>query len=796
MKTYNNLKKIISLIIILVGLQSFAQQEKYISGQVIDKITKKPLEFCAVAFYIKNDSLIKGATTNEKGFFETSLVNGPYKMKIEYMGYKNISTDIAVQKANQFLGIYKMETDNNALDAVTIKGENKAFKIDKNVYTVTKKMKLGTANTKDVLAKISGVDYDRYNNTIKVDGETNVKILVNGLEKDQEYITGLAPDRIKKVEIIRDPSGKYGLEGYSAVINVVLKTNYQGIELSLEDQLITDFDAWDSKYYLPINNASASINYTYNKINVYTKYYSYVNHFSLPTSKTKTIGNDVFIEKSTNDNPNTHKEESGDHVTFGADYYINPKNTISFETNLRGVFFDNSSNDTKNLVSHLQNGSLINTYQTQKLDDSNNKSGSYSLFYIGKLNENNNLNIDITYSKFQDDFYSKFIINNGLSRVDKGTNTKNNTKLNVEFDHTINKSSSIQLGFGNTYKKVENTFNTGYPNINTANETNFTYTDTRYKLYGYYAKKLNKKLSYKFGIAAEMSLPEAFGKQTRYFIYQPYADIKYNVMKMLNIKFKYRSSSIYPSLSEANPNTMVIDNQTEMKGNPLLQPAVKHKISLRFNGLMGLISVEPYYHVSNNYIGQVGTLRSDGIFEYTYENVGKYTKYGIKGNFVIPFTKSLILQNNLNFYKSSITYENNTNNVNDWTMSSNLIYMNKKHKITSGLLYQRDIAKNITPYGYNKWNNSFVALMFQKPFFKNKVNIMALYMLPVDLGEDYLQGSQVTTPTFTETNVYDINLLKNIFLIRATYRFTKGKTTRKTAKDIQDEEEKSGKGLF
>jgi len=769
------MKKWMAIILLLVSIQLQAQQEKYVSGQIIDKITKEPLEFCAVAFYIKNDSLIKGATTNEKGFFETSLVNGRYKVRIEYMGYKNISADITIHKANQFLGIYKMEADNNALKTVTIKGENKAFKIDKNVYTVTKKMKLGTANTKDVLAKISGVDYDRYNNTIKVDGETNVKILVNGLEKDQEYITGLAPDRIKKVEIIRDPSGKYGLEGYSAVINVVLKTNYEGIELTLEDQLITDFDAWDSKYYLPMNNASASINYTYNKINVYTKYYSYVNHFSLPTSKTKTIGNDTFIEKGVDKNPNTANDISGDHVTFGADYYINPKNTISFETNLRGVFFNNTKNNTKN---------------------SNNKSGSYSLFYIGRLSENNNLNVDFTYARHKDDFYNKFLVNNSLSRVEKGENTKNSTKLNVEFDHAIDKSSSIQFGFGNTYKKVENTFSSGYPNIDPLNNTDFTYTDTRYKLYSYYAKKMNKKLSFKVGLAAEMSLPEAFGKQTKYFIYQPYADIKFNAMKMLNIKFKYRSSSIYPSLSEANPNTMVIDNQTEMKGNPLLQPAVKHKISLRFNGLMGLLSVEPYYHISNNYIGQVGKMRSDGIFEYTYENVGQYTKYGIKGNFVIPFSKSLILQNNLNFYKSSITYENNTNNVNDWTMSSNLIYMNKKHKITSGLLYQRDIAKSITPYGYNKWNNSFVALMFQKPIFKNKVNIMALYMLPVDLGEDYLQGSHIATPTFTETNVYDISLMKNIFLVRATYRFTKGKTTRKTKKEIEEEENNSGKGIF
>jgi len=243
-----------AIVLLLVSIQLQAQQEKYVSGQIIDKITKEPLEFCAVAFYIKNDSLIKGATTNEKGFFETSLASGTYKLRVEFMGYKSINTNINVHKTNQFLGIFKLESDQNALESVTIKGSNKAFKIDKNVYTVTKKMKLGTGSTKDVLAKVSGVNYNRYDNAITVDGDKNIIILVNGLQKDAEYIKNLDPNRLKKVEIIRDPSGKYGLEGYSAVINVVLKTNYEGIEFFIEDQLITDFDAWDKEYYLPINN--------------------------------------------------------------------------------------------------------------------------------------------------------------------------------------------------------------------------------------------------------------------------------------------------------------------------------------------------------------------------------------------------------------------------------------------------------------------------------------------------------------------------------------------------------------
>jgi len=40
-------------------------------------------------------------------------------------------------------------------------------------------------------------------------------------------------------------------------------------------------------------------------------------------------------------------------------------------------------------------------------------------------------------------------------------------------------------------------------------------------------------------------------------------------------------------------------------------------------------------------------------------------------------------------------------------------------------------------------------------------------------------------------------LLKNIFMIRASYRFSKGKTTKKLKKDIEkDNDKKSGNKIF
>lgn len=68
-------------------------------------------------------------------------------------------------------------------------------------------MREGATNTLEVLERMNGLSYDRYNRAIKVDGDSKVIMLVNGLQKNQEYIKNLSPNRIKEVEVM--PISRY-----------------------------------------------------------------------------------------------------------------------------------------------------------------------------------------------------------------------------------------------------------------------------------------------------------------------------------------------------------------------------------------------------------------------------------------------------------------------------------------------------------------------------------------------------------------------------------------------------------
>ena len=772
--------------IIITGNYAFAEKEGGVSGQIKNATTKKPVEFCNIRIFNLKDSLIAGIYSDENGWFAVRLKAGKYKVVSEFIGYKPDTLSVSIRTGNEFIGTIKLKPIVNQLDEVTVVGNSEKILIDKDEYVVTAKMKSGTANTKDVLDKVKGVTYDRYNNSIKVDNEENIMILVNGIQKDQEYILNISPDRLKKIEIIRDPSGRYALEGYSAVINIILKDDYKGLEFYSEDQVLSDLDNKNG-YLLPVNNFTASLNYTYNKFNIYGKINNNYLDLGLSSEKTKEYDNGLLIsKKSENDLPNLIINRMYDRVTVGFDYYMNPKQTISYESRFNGNFFRNNIQKSLFRISEMQDGSEIDNYNSENINTSSGNNNNHSIFYKSIIDKNNTLNIDFTYSDSKDKYSNDYYENEILIYQQPGINENKNTKFYAEFNHTINAKSGFQVGYGNTWKKVVNTFD--------FNETEITQTDLRHKLYAYYSWNLNKKFGIKIGAAGETSTPKVEGNKRTFFIYQPYADIKIKPIKMLDIRLKYRSSSNYPSVNEANPDTVFIDNETVSVGNPFLDPSVTHRLSVRFNIMGGLASVEPYYHFSNNYISQTGNLNENGIFEYTYNNAGKYEHYGIKAGLTIPFGKSIFWQNNADFFKSSILYNGEKNSIQDWTMSSNLIYVNKKYKTTTGIIYQNNLKKHITAQGYNMWNNDFWGYMIQQPLLKQRLNVMILYMLPLNFGVDYNQGSFIKTDAYSETNIQDLSILKNILMFRISFRLNKGKAIHKTKKDFKQEKNQNKKG--
>lgn len=754
--------------IILFFLFMYLQQtwaQPMVSGQVKDKENNEKIAFCTASIYSLSDSLITGAITNEKGFFEIPLSTGNYKLVTSYIGFYNDTLPFKHGRENKFLGIINMKRKPTELQEIQIKGSASDFNIDKEIQLVTTQMREGALNTADVLSRIKGLSYDRYNNTVKVDGDENVIILVNDLEKNQEYIKNLPPDRIKSIEIIRNPSGRYALEGYSAVINIILKSDYRGTDLYFDNLSLININS-EEKKYLPINNSSLNFNYTHEKTNIYFRGENRYTNLFLKYENSQLNNNTIRIENTKPDkNNNLLIDNLFSNLAIGMDYYINPRQTLSFENNISVFPLSKEISKIKQQVTIYENENLLDSYATSTYSEAFRSEYTGTLFYINKIDEKNNLKTDFTYSTYKNDYLSNIIQSNGFERYEDGLDKKNYTKLYAEYEHIINEKSSILAGYGYYWKQLENTYYMRTSPFSGSalifDSSDFSISEARNKFYAYYSQKFGKKCSMKIGAASEFAHFNTSGWNKTYFIVKPHFDFLINAHELLAVKLKYRTEISYPNITQVNPFERFVDAYTFETGNQKIKPEVSYTISTQFKILQGLLTLEPYYSFSDNYIARTVAPLNDSMFIFSYDNVGNFANKGIKGNLTIPlFKQSFIIQTGFDFFESSIKYNNKLNKINDVRLNSQCIYIHKKTEAIAGIVLQKNMVKNINAQGYNYNDNDYWLFIAQKPFMKKKLTAMIGYMLPLDLLANYDQGSYTDAGYFKASTHADISVLK------------------------------------
>ncbi len=770
----------------LLSNNAFAQYS--VSAKVKDVSTSSPLAYCSVAL-IPNEGKGSFAITDQNGYFEIPASSGAYRLIVQYVGYNTDTLQVKVSNKNLYLGTIKLASANRELEGVEIQASTKNNDIDKDEVLVTNKMRTGASSAREVMEKVNGVTYDRYKDNIKVDNSSNVIILVNGLEKSQEYVKNLSPNRISKIEVMRDPSGRYGIEGYTAIINIVLKQNYVGQEFYASSNNIFDTRAPSSDLVLPIQGYNLGYNYSRKNLNLYSQLSYSKNIFGLIHTENTTYNEGITMDYLSPDsvrNMLSTQQFSG--LTLGGDYILDSKNTLSAE--VEASYSPESPTDINYIYQLAKNDTLFARLPYSSHSKSGSKGVSASLFYLGNYSDSKALKADLTYGRNASSNQSNYGFQDSAHVMNTQKSDVNYVNTNVEWTQTLGKKISYQLGYGGKWKESHN------DNLSNGVQSNFLLGELRNKAFAYGIWKINDKMKMKLGLGVENSyLHQSINKRS-FWIYKPHFDFFYKPSKYINVKLKYRVDADYPSISQTDTTEIYMNPFTSRKGNPFLTPSTTHKLSLRINAMMGLISVEPYIHYSNNYIAPVGTLRSDGVFMNTYGNLGVYQNQGVKVNVTIPIGKTIVWQNSADFYHSKMAYESINSNLSDWSGESQLMYIRQDWDLVSGLMYQRQNNRYISLQGYSNQQNDWWGIMIQKSFFKKHLNIMALMFLPIDWGAVYTQTSYTETPSYSQTALNDISILKHLFILRLTYRFQKGKTISKVKKNVDREQIEKKGGLF
>lgn len=745
---------------------SVSVQAQMLRGTVCDSITNEPLAQVTVSAYLGNNVIFRARSNNEGLFFIESK-DHPSSIEFSYVGYK--TKRIGVDGSKTDLGIIKLSP--LALAEVSVVGSTTMNKIDKDVYLVTDEIRKGVMNAGEMLGKLPGIMYNWYNTEISVDGDKNVLLLVDGLEKPSNYIKDINPKKIKSVEVVHNPGGRYLSENYAAVIDLKLYEDYVGMDLAVNNNLnsrLSRISDWD---WLLKENSSINYTHTYNKLTWYAGY-----DFGL--KRVKMFENDYtcypgYLEQGTirKDNEDNIKNGSLQGKSLaGFDYKISKDHSVSGQL----VYSNNNNNvHVDNDIWYGVNGVVSSTtlMDVDKEDKSNDVVGS--LFYNGKINDRIKIYSDLNYNYYTSDLSSSVYQLNLFSNEAVLSSKKNYLRYNIDMTYDTEKSS-LKFGYSTTWKN----YHSEETKRNAYKEESDNY---RNRLFSYYSYNISQKMSFSLGGAAEwVKYVSRLGTE-KHFSFFPDVKFMYKPSRKINFTCQYSGSVEYPTLAQTLVNYR-LDSLRMLVANPGLQQMRIHNFSARLR-MWDCLTLTPSVHLNPNKHYLSFDKLGDGMVSQSYINAD-FKQYSIGLNYDKMFMKCFYFSGRVAYEHSRINYDEYNATSNALVGSATFMYMNNKHGLRLMMQYDKANKKNLSMYGVSISGENMLMFAAMKSFFKNRASIMLAYMPPLRFIEG--ENSSSISTSYYQNNRYNNSsaILRNMVMLRANIRLDYGKRTRKQAHEI------------
>jgi hypothetical protein len=450
------MKKILIITIFMVTWITSAQTK--LTGVVKDSIGV-PLEMANVIAIDNNTKAIASyGFSDAKGFFRLDLKNNTsYNVKISYVGFKEISTNINTNNVD-IVKNFTMKED-NMLDGinivskmpVTVSGDTISYNADSFKNGTERKLE-------DVLKKLPGVEVNAAGQ-IEVEGKVVEKITIDGKDffsGDTKLATKNIPSNaIDKIQVLRNFSDVGQLSGVQnnedrVAINIKLKEGKKNFWFG--DVTAGSGDAPNETLYLfQPKLFYYSPKYTLNVIGDINN----IGEVVLDRGDLRSFGAN-FRSQSPSNGTNINIGDAG--IGFLS---ANARNANKIETKLSAFNFSYSPNKKLNLGGFLifssnTNGQRnINTIDyvnpntpddvVDNITDQTSNSGLFRFTSIYKKDINNQLNYNIS-GRFSNEFRTDNVISQVLSDIVERENaTPFTTNQDLSYFYTASEKSIFAL---------------------------------------------------------------------------------------------------------------------------------------------------------------------------------------------------------------------------------------------------------------------------------------------------------------------------------------------------------------
>lgn len=322
--------KIFLALLCLLAVNVHARQ--VITGGLTDKETSKPVDGAGVELLQLPDSnAIETAKTNSEGvyLFYRADTAKTYCIRVKHLAYKTTLLPVPSKKKGMInnMGTIALDPMTFNFKEVVVNGTKvKVTELgDRTIYGIPDGIRKTSTDGLDVMRKVPSIQVDYLNENITVNGKTNVRIEVDGVTRDKEYLKRLHPSQIAKMEVITSPSGKYDAD-VDAVINVV--TN-PAMKYGLKGTVNVMALPVGSDAYMGRGNVS--LDYGLEKISYYVAATGMIQDFNINTDMTRIAGanqlkrNSDLLMKGDNRN-----------VNFGLIYDPDEMNNLNLNVSYNG----------------------------------------------------------------------------------------------------------------------------------------------------------------------------------------------------------------------------------------------------------------------------------------------------------------------------------------------------------------------------------------------------------------------------------------------------------------------------
>ncbi len=734
---------IISILLLFNSMMLYAQapNQAMVAGWISND-KNEAIPYAAVEIYNSSDSTaITGAATDEGGKFSLNVPAGNYFLKVSFLAYapKTITDIQLTENTMKSLGQITLEAEGILLDDLEIVEERSQMElhVDKRVFNVGKDMANIGSNASELLDNIPSVNVDMEGN-VSLRGSENVRILVDGKPSglvglsNTNALQNLQSSLIEKVEVITNPSSKYDAEGEVGIINLVLKKEKgKGVNGSF-----TATTGYPHNHGLTYN-----LNYRRKKVNLFSNFG--FNYREGPG------GGHNYLEYEFEEELVKYRTERkhvrgglSNSIQFGADYFLNDKNTIT----VSGLYkYSNGKNNASVIYRDFDaNDVLLNTTvrTDTEAEPSHNLEAAFN-YTKTFTKKDQKWSFDAKYNLRDDTETTEYLEQSTdpliADLVQKSDNTEDeqNWLFQTDYIHPFSKDSKIETGLKATFRAIENDFTVQQRFDNQFEilpefDDQLLYNENIYAAYIMASNKTGK-FSYQGGLRAEYSdirtelIESGESNPRQYLNLFPSIHLAYEFANQNTFQVSYSRRISRPRFWYLLPFITFSDRRNRFGGNPNLNPEYTDSYEAGYlkNFDKGSFLASAYYRHSTGVIGRITLVNEAGNTDLKPINLATKDAYGAESNLTLNLTPWWRLTTNANvfYFETEGEYEGVDYSTSGTTWNAK---MNHKFKLPGKIDLQ-------TSFDYRAPQNSIQG------------RILSMYAWDAGISKDLLKDKATLT---------------------------------------------------